>query len=233
MTFLGQRIGRNLNISLLQKPLVAMVVGALMLLALYMVPIVGMLVWGVSTLLGIGAMMVATASALNNRPTVPTPTTYAQPTVPVEPVDQPPLTSALDPTAPVVAAATTSTPTYFRRVGFWKRTFAALLDILLLSIPMILVQGFAPLLLIAYFVGMWTWKGTSIGKICLGLKIVRIDGTPIDFSVALVRSLASCFSLAVFFLGFFWAGWDREKQSWHDKIAGTIVVQVPKGVSLL
>jgi uncharacterized RDD family membrane protein YckC len=80
---------------------------------------------------------------------------------------------------------------------------------------------------------MWTWKGTSVGKICLGLKIVRTDGTPIDFAVALVRSLAACFSFIVFFLGFFWAGWDRDKQSWHDKIAGTVVVQVPKGVSLL
>ena len=50
---------------------------------------------------------------------------------------------------------------------------------------------------------------------------------------SVVRSLASCFSFIVFFLGFFWAGWDKEKQSWHDKIAGTIVVQVPKGVSLL
>src|SRR5205823_14906626 len=90
-----------------------------------------------------------------------------------------------------------------------------------------------PLVVFGYFVGMWTWKGTSVGKICLGLKIVRTDGTPIDFAVALVRSLASFFSALVFLLGFFWAGWDREKQSWHDKIAGTVVVQVPKGVSLL
>jgi uncharacterized RDD family membrane protein YckC len=106
-----------------------------------------------------------------------------------------------------------------------------------LLVPLILsniaVPGIFPLILIGYFVGMWTWKGTSVGKICLGLKIVRTDGTPIDFAVALVRSLAACFSFIVFFMGFFWAGWDREKQSWHDKIAGTVVVQVPKGVSLL
>jgi len=29
-------------------------------------------------------------------------------------------------------------------------------------------------------------------------------------------------------LGFFWAGWSREKQSWHDKIADTIIVKLPK-----
>jgi uncharacterized RDD family membrane protein YckC len=197
-----------------------------------MVPIVGMLVWGVATLLGIGAMMVATAYALNNRPTVPTPTTYPDGSIPVQPIAAAPNVPPTAEPLTTTTAMATATPVY-RRVGFWKRTLAAILDLLLLSVPMVLTQGFAPLLLIAYFVGMWTWKGTSIGKICLGLKIVRIDGTPIDFAVALVRSLASCFSFAVFLLGFFWAGWDKEKQSWHDKIAGTIVVQVPKGVSLL
>jgi hypothetical protein len=36
-----------------------------------------------------------------------------------------------------------------------------------------------------------------------------------------------------FFLGFFWIGWDRDKQGWHDKIAGTVVVRVPKSTSLV
>ena len=54
-----------------------------------------------------------------------------------------------------------------------------------------------------------------------------------DFPVALVRSLSSFFSAFVLFLGFLWVAWDREKQSWHDKIAGTVVVQMPKGFALL
>ena len=82
-------------------------------------------------------------------------------------------------------------------------------------------------------VGMWAWKGTTIGGIVMGIKVVRLNGAPVDFSVALVRSLSSFFSAVVLFLGFFWTGWDREKQSWHDKIAGTIVVRVPKGMSLI
>jgi uncharacterized RDD family membrane protein YckC len=44
---------------------------------------------------------------------------------------------------------------------------------------------------------------------------------------------ASFFSAAGLCLGFFWAGWDRQKQSWHDKIASTVVVRVPKGASLI
>jgi len=80
---------------------------------------------------------------------------------------------------------------------------------------------------------MWTWKGTTIGGIVMGIKVVRTDGRDVDFAVALVRSIASVFSALVFGLGFFWAGWSRDKQSWHDKIAGTIIVRVPREMALI
>jgi DNA-directed RNA polymerase specialized sigma24 family protein len=67
----------------------------------------------------------------------------------------------------------------------------------------------------------------------LSLKVVRTDGQLIDFGVALVRSLSAFLSAAVLFLGFFWASWTQDRQSWHDKIAGTVVVKLPKGVSAL
>jgi uncharacterized RDD family membrane protein YckC len=34
-------------------------------------------------------------------------------------------------------------------------------------------------------------------------------------------------------LGFIWIAFDAEKQGWHDKIAGTVVVQLPKGSPLV
>jgi uncharacterized RDD family membrane protein YckC len=34
-------------------------------------------------------------------------------------------------------------------------------------------------------------------------------------------------------LGFVWVVFDSERQSWHDKIAGTVVVRAAKGVSLV
>jgi uncharacterized RDD family membrane protein YckC len=37
----------------------------------------------------------------------------------------------------------------------------------------------------------------------------------------------------VLFLGFFWAGWTREKTAWHDLIAGTVIVRMPRGIPLL
>ena len=94
-------------------------------------------------------------------------------------------------------------------------------------------NGFFPYLWIAYHVGMWLWKGTTIGGIVCSLKVVRVDGRPLDFPVALVRGLASVFSFLALCVGFFWAGWTPEKQSWHDKIAGTVIVKVPRGVSLI
>src|SRR5207248_9904058 len=89
------------------------------------------------------------------------------------------------------------------------------------------------LLWFIYHVAMWAWKGTTIGGTVMGIKVVRVDGRAVDVGVALVRAAASIFSLLVLGLGFFWAGWNREKQSWHDKIAGTVMVKVPRGVPLL
>jgi uncharacterized RDD family membrane protein YckC len=40
-------------------------------------------------------------------------------------------------------------------------------------------------------------------------------------------------SLAVAGLGFIWIAIDPEKQSWHDKIAGTVVVRATRHASLL
>jgi uncharacterized RDD family membrane protein YckC len=96
--------------------------------------------------------------------------------------------------------------------------------------------GRAPLsflIALAYFAGMWTWKGTTIGGIVLGLKVVRHDGQPVSFVVALVRGLAAAFSAMVLFLGFLWIAWDKEKQGWHDKIAGTVVLKLPRGTPLV
>jgi uncharacterized RDD family membrane protein YckC len=54
-----------------------------------------------------------------------------------------------------------------------------------------------------------------------------------DWGVALVRGLSAFLSLVVFGLGFIWVAFDDAKQSWHDKVAGTTIVKVPKGTPLL
>ncbi len=78
--------------------------------------------------------------------------------------------------------------------------------------------------MLAYHIGFWAWKGTTFGGIVCQLRVVRLDGSPLRFVDALVRGIASLFSIAVVGLGCLWILKDEERQSWHDKIAGTYVV---------
>jgi uncharacterized RDD family membrane protein YckC len=55
----------------------------------------------------------------------------------------------------------------------------------------------------------------------------------VDWATSIVRALACFLSLFAAGLGFLWIIWDPERQAWHDKIAGTVVVRVPRGVSLV
>jgi uncharacterized RDD family membrane protein YckC len=124
----------------------------------------------------------------------------------------------------------------YPRAGFWDRVGAAFLDVVLLSVICVSVNGppwLFCMVALAYFGGMWAWKGTTIGGIVLGLKVARLDGQPVAFTVALVRALAAAFSLLVLGLGFLWIAWDPERQGWHDRIAGTVVVRLPKGTPLV
>jgi len=157
-------------------------------------------------------------------PVIPPPPSVP-PVPPVPPHAVPP--AAL----PVVAAA--SLP----RAGFWIRLGASALDALLVG----LVIGFLPsalepnfaLLYAAYCIVMWALKGTTIGGIVCGLKLVRLDDRKIDWMTALVRGLGGFLSLIPLGFGFVWVSFDAQHQSWHDKIAGTTIVIVPKGVSLV
>jgi uncharacterized RDD family membrane protein YckC len=71
-----------------------------------------------------------------------------------------------------------------------------------------------------------------VGGIICQLRVVRVDGSRLTFADALVRALSSIFSLAVLALGVLWILRDPERQAWHDKIAGTFVVKVPRNYPL-
>jgi uncharacterized RDD family membrane protein YckC len=47
-----------------------------------------------------------------------------------------------------------------------------------------------------------------------------------------VRGLTSIFSAVALGIGLFWMLNDAERQMWHDKIAGTVVVKVPRELVL-
>jgi uncharacterized RDD family membrane protein YckC len=82
------------------------------------------------------------------------------------------------------------------------------------------------ILMIAYFTYFHGIKGRTPGKMLMGLQVVSADGTPLDFGASFLRSVGYLVSslLFTFPLGFIWAAFDKKKQAWHDKIAGTVVI---------
>lgn len=79
---------------------------------------------------------------------------------------------------------------------------------------------------LAYSVGFLTAKGATPGKMALGLVVVNTEHGKISLTKALLRETVGKFvSSFVLLLGYFWVIWDEKKQGWHDKIAGTLVVE--------
>jgi uncharacterized RDD family membrane protein YckC/cytoskeletal protein CcmA (bactofilin family) len=150
--------------------------------------------------------------------------------------EPPPLRTEPQPSSTLAAIQYSTLP----RAGFWIRLAATLLDIMLIGIVLGMMDNgffqptdYFPLMAATYFVAFWALKGTTIGGVVCGLKVVRLDDRPVDWSVALVRGLGGFLSLFVAGLGFIWVAFDDECQSWHDKISGTTIVRVPRGISLI
>lgn len=70
-------------------------------------------------------------------------------------------------------------------------------------------------------------SGQTVGKRALGIRVIDFDtGGPIGPGRAIGRALLRFPSALVFFLGYLWMLWDREKQTWHDKAVRAVVVPV-------
>jgi uncharacterized RDD family membrane protein YckC len=256
LQYVGQQLGRRFGSAALESPLATLLLGWILLTLLYLVPILGMVVYGVTGVWALGAAVMAmfggTRREMPECPISPTGSSTPAPTSPASApstasaeasaLAAPPMTGSAEPgpTPPpivVPAGATTGVAEAlaFPRANFWERMGAAFLDVVLVGILGGLVGGppLGFLVALAYFAGMWTWKGTTVGGIVLNLKVVRLDGSPLTFAAALVRGLAAAFSVIVLFLGFLWIIWDREKQGWHDRIAGTVVLRLPRGTPLV
>jgi uncharacterized RDD family membrane protein YckC len=215
-------------------------IGFVLITAVYMVPVIGLLAWALGGVFGLGGAMLAFLSGLRREnPARPVRPFVAPPVAPYAPVpppvmpDAPPVAYDVPPSpvAPVGAADLRGFP----RALFLDRLVAFLLDgVIVLVASQVLGLNFdrrpgpTVILMLAYYIVLWAWKGTSMGGIICNLRVVRVDGEPLRFADALVRGLSSFFSFAVFGLGCLWIIRDPERQAWHDRIAGTYVVKVPK-----
>jgi uncharacterized RDD family membrane protein YckC len=123
--------------------------------------------------------------------------------------------------------------------SFGNRFLAALIDSVILFVADIFIKGvfkttlhmdglYALVRLVVtfgyaiYFIGS---TGQTPGKKIMKIKVVKIDGKPVDMTSAFLRETVGKIISAMFiFLGYFWMLFDNKKQTWHDKIATTIVV---------
>jgi uncharacterized RDD family membrane protein YckC len=127
------------------------------------------------------------------------------------------------------------------RAGFWIRFGALLLDGLILGIPFLILvviaaqisTGLAVLVYVLWFIAYIAYPvyyeggptGATPGKKICGIKVIDMrTGGPIGHGRAFIRFLMRIVSGAVFYLGYLWMLWDKEKQCWHDKVADDVVV---------
>jgi uncharacterized RDD family membrane protein YckC len=281
-TFLGSRL-ENSRLG----AFAAFALGAVILGVAYMVPVLGLVMWAITTVLALGSGAVAFRRRLRfeqrarraaARPdtAVPAPgfgeaqapaTAYASwegeratavpPLESVPPAAAPgdqddqvlpagapaygspgadrPASAAVPPVPPPPPSTAGAGP--YPLATFLDRVGAFVLDALLVALAVQLLElsrydGAFPLLLIAYHVAFWTWKGTTLGGVVVGLRVTKTQGQGLRFADALVRALSGVFSIGAFGIGCFWMLQDPARQMWHDKIAGTQVLKVPREVVL-
>jgi uncharacterized RDD family membrane protein YckC len=198
----------------------ALIAGSALLLLLYTVPLLGFALVFTLAWLSTGVMVLTAALALRRAPAAPAGVPAAGPAPAVE--------------SPPVAGAYAD-PAVLPRAGFLVRSLALALDVLVVGSVVALMHAIAPaflLVLAAYGAVLWRLRGATLGGMILGLRVVRTDGKDVDWTTAGIRALSCFLSLLPLGLGFLWIAFDRDRQAWHDKVAGTVVIRVPRGVSL-
>lgn len=131
--------------------------------------------------------------------------------------------------------------------GFWIRTGAAIIDsilMLIIILPVLtaiygkdywvsesFIQGSWDVLLnyvlpaIAVII-FWSYRSATPGKMATKLTIVdaKTGGKP-STGQFIGRYFGYYVSIIPLFLGIIWIGFDKRKQGWHDKLAGTVVIR--------
>ncbi|HVU12035.1 MAG TPA: RDD family protein [Phototrophicaceae bacterium] len=68
-------------------------------------------------------------------------------------------------------------------------------------------------------------NGQTPGKRVMGIRVVKVNGEPLQAADVIVRYVGYYIDSIVFMIGWLWALIDRDRQCWHDKLAGTFVVR--------
>lgn len=110
-------------------------------------------------------------------------------------------------------------------------------QIVLAKVDAVIYLTVASLIYGLYFFVFTTFAGATPGMQLRGQTIVRMDGSLPDTRQLLWRSFGYLLSAAALTLGFFWALWDEDRFTWHDRISQTYVtsaspVIIPEPIEL-
>jgi uncharacterized RDD family membrane protein YckC len=83
---------------------------------------------------------------------------------------------------------------------------------------------FSYLLKCFYFTFFHSYNGQTVGKLMCGIRVVDLKGKNISIFKSLIRFFGYYLSLYCLGFGFLWVLIDKNRQGWHDKLAGSIVV---------
>ena len=123
------------------------------------------------------------------------------------------------------------------RSGFWRRAAAAIVDFFVLLVPSVILllifrngavyQLLSTVISLAYFTYFEGGPtGQTVGKRALGIRVYdfREGRESIGYGRGFVRQIGKYLSAIPLGLGYLWMLWDKEKQCWQDKLAGSVVV---------
>jgi uncharacterized RDD family membrane protein YckC len=262
LAWLGRRLTQFFGDGPFNHPAVAVLVGGVLVLLLYATPVVGILTYKLIGLLGLGVALytLMLASRREKRAAPPAAVAPSGMAATLAPMGVVAGSASPPEVVPPLPQSESAVPAVvLPRADFGIRIAALLIDFILVAVLTDLISDvmrssvtvfsqvlnpghvfridLSPpsllLVLAIYGALMWKLKGTTIGGIVCRLKVVRVDGREVDWATSIVRALGCFLSLFVVGLGFLWIAIDDERQAWHDKIAGTVVVRVPRSVPLV
>jgi uncharacterized RDD family membrane protein YckC len=77
----------------------------------------------------------------------------------------------------------------------------------------------------------WFYRQATPGKMAISARIVDAKtGEKPSLQQYIIRYVGYVVAFLPLGLGIFWVAWDKKKQGWHDKLAGTVVIS-PKDSS--
>ncbi|TQR20495.1 RDD family protein [Psychrobacillus vulpis] len=128
-------------------------------------------------------------------------------------------------------------------VGFWARLGAGLLDGIIIGIPLSIICN----IILGESSNSWLttitdsiyslvvpllWTGYTVGKRIVGIRIVKIDGSNVNFWTMFKREIIGWILYSLTFgigviVSAFMVGLREDKRAIHDFIAGTYVTSDP------